>query len=192
MQRKLISTIMLIGVISISLFFVGCKFDNKNINKSEKKIYGKSKIQDIKDLLKTYPLDYNSDEAIKDGLFVISDNSIVGGEENWNDFISKVGDKKNDSIIVATISDKGDMRLMYLSYLDNKFFSYFDMTRFKDSGIDYYSSDEYKFLKVYDVLGESNIVLVNDESITYEEIENDLANGLVTSCNLITFKNDND
>lgn len=192
MQMKLISTIMLIGAISISLFFVGCKFDNNNINKSEKTIYGKSKIKDIKDLLKTNPLDYDMDEAIQDGLFVISDNSIVGGEDNWNDFISKVGDKKNDSIIVATISNKGDMRLMYLSYLDNKFFSYFDMTRFEDSSIDYYSSNEYKFLKVYDVLGESNIVLVNDESITYEEIENDLANGLVTSCHLFTFKNNKD
>lgn len=192
MQMKLISTIMLIGAISISLFFVGCKFDNNNINKSEKTIYGKSKIKDIKDLLKTNPLDYDMDEAIQDGLFVISDNSIVGGEDNWNDFISKVGNKKNDSIIVATISNKGDMRLMYLSYLDNKFFSYFDMTRFEDSSIDYYSSNEYKFLKVYDVLGESNIVLVNDESITYEEIENDLANGLVKSCHLFTFKNNKD
>lgn len=160
--------------------FVGCSktidlnvgnFKNKV---SELKVYGKEESNEIIEVLKNYGnnKDLLINSAIKKNMMVIKNEEIVGNRNLWDEFNNNIKNKQEDSIIIVQYTEQEDAVLTYLSYSNSKFFMIKDESRDKYRDVrdkDYYEYD-FKYMKLFEDNNKIYAYLLDDNSITLDEL----------------------
>lgn len=182
MGKKSIRVRVLMFIVFLSFLAVFWMFEikdtaNKRIGFQKRveqiEVYGKDDIQNIKTILNSYPENYSSNKAIGKGDYVIVLGQVKDGQNVWDNFCKNIKDKKNSCIVIVQYTNEGDPILGYLSYIYGNFFYMEDNTRDRFRGGDY-SSDEYKYLKTFKEKEGTSAVLINDNTVTYEQYKNSM------------------
>lgn len=118
--------------------------------------------------LSEIPDDYTLDDAKADGCVVFEDLKILSGEENWKEFLrlAKGGQSAKIRFVKLFSIDDSNLSIIDLSY-DGTIYTLQE----KDE-----ETKQYKFLKHYtsDDNSLDYYILVNDEKVTFDELEKSL------------------
>ena len=129
----------------------------------------------IKEYLSTFPDD--SDRMTLTDAYVNVHGTIVSGQDKWDSFYKNVQSGKPAEIVTVQYTTEGDAILNYLNFDGNDFYLVEDDSRdgFAGQG-EHYREHTYRYLKIFDKTYEDRedtqyFMLVNDESLTFEELE---------------------
>ena len=88
----------------------------------------------------------------------------------WYDFFSSVKKGDEAAVMIADRTDEGDTVLTYAAYVNGSFYTASDFSRDAFNAGDAYSESSYKYIKEYIHKGYVSYYLVNDSSLSYEDI----------------------
>jgi hypothetical protein len=173
MKRKSMIRVF-ISMLAISCFLCACNNTRNKPDEIVESIYGVEEKEEILKILNAYPASVNPNEAIADGLFVITfegvnaDSKIV-----WDTFYEEVQQGKDTSIIIVEYTIEGDTLLTYISFKGGSFYSILDVSRDKFSAGEAYYDGSYQFLKIYDYDAGSGVLvlLTNFDYASYEDFD---------------------
>lgn len=144
--------------------------------------------------------DYTLEDAKADGMVVFEDNEITSGQEIWDDFVENSKKGKETSVMLAYYYTLGDASQYSESYYEKAKEEYplLFVHELSYNGSTYhleYNEDgqnyqfDYKYLKKYeeqpnyisaDYTEFTRYILVNDDSITAEQIDKSLISSQTT------------
>ncbi|HAB60713.1 MAG TPA: hypothetical protein DCE48_08435 [Lachnospiraceae bacterium] len=131
---------------------------------------------DIQNILDSYPDTLDELNKNKD-VFIVVHGNVKKGKELWESFYQKVQDKEPAELTMAQLTIEGDPILYYLTYDGEKIYVVEDVSRdaFKGDYADYVEYT-YSYIKEFEDSTEDSkgkyIILLNDDSLTLENIRN--------------------
>ena len=120
------------------------------------------------------PDGYGTEDAVADDCVVFEDTQLISGQDIWKDFLKSTEKELPGQVRVARyLSESDSLSLTDLSYQDGSFH-----VNTNDG-----SSRSYQYLNHYELQADDGTpiecwVLVNQEDLTYREIEQSLASSL--------------
>lgn len=162
-MKKIISFILLFLVFTL----VGCSYNSKV--KSEI-LLPEDKFKVIKDELKDIPEVYNLDEGVEEGHFVVIHGKLNSDINILNKFIEESSNGKSSEIIIVEYTIEGDPIITKIKYDGESYYGVVDNTR-DDFGKKYYFNFEFLYLKSFEKDNTVRYYFVNDDTLTYDEIE---------------------
>ena len=131
--------------------------------------------------LSVYPAKFPPEDAVKAGLFVVT-NGIVKSDPNMLDSFIATAKAGNPAALTSVqYTHEGDPLFIKLIYDGLVYYGVEDDSRdaFRGDGQEY-TKFQYKYLKVFEHDGYKNGFLLNDETITYEQIQHSLTSSQST------------
>lgn len=160
---------MIIIVIFLPAIFIIVGFINKKSGKIEFYLdkYGNYTGFNMKNKYK------NADEAIADGCYVLDENHMFVGNENWDKFLSSSSEGKESKLRMVILSSKNDCKYIDFFYRKKLYYAFkSDSTILAAKG--YKSLLSLKKEEVINNKVAYAIVLSDDDSITFHNISDDL------------------
>lgn len=124
--------------------------------------------------LSALPEDYTAEQAEEDGAYVVIHGQVRAGQDSWENFLEQAEGRENGHIIIAQCTVEGDTILLWLGITEEGYYYCLDSSRDQfSSGEDRrtYREGSYAFLKQYEENGMRMVMLVQDDTLTYEEIQ---------------------
>lgn len=157
-------TFILVGLLIIALG--GCSYNSRV---QSKVIINDDKFEIIKNKLKTVSEAYNLEDGIKEGHFIVIHGKLNSDINIMNKFVDESGKGNSSEITIVQYTVEGDPIITQLAYDGESYYGVIDSTRDKFGSNEYYNF-EYLYLKNFNEGEEEIYYLVNDDSLTYDEI----------------------
>lgn len=127
----------------------------------------------IKSELQAIPDEYNPEDAIKDGAFVVVHGQVKSSQDIINKFISDSQNGKQSSITVVQYTIEGDPIITKVIYNGDKYYGIEDTYR-DGFGDKRYNEFQFKYLKVFDEDNSKSYYLFDDNEVTQQNLFNSL------------------
>lgn len=149
----------------LMILLVGC--NNEPVSTG-----GPNEFDKMKSELQLIPQEYNTNNAVKDGYFVISDEEVKSKIEIIDNFVSNSQNQKSTFITIIQYSTKYSTNrtpvITKILYNGIKYYAISDGTRVTNSNTDYHEF-EFKYLKVFEEDNHKKYILLNDKKINYDQ-----------------------
>ena len=133
---------------------------------------GPNEFNKMKSELQLIPKEYNTDNAVKDGYFVISDGQVKSKIEVIDNFVSASQNQKSTFITIVQYSTKYSTNrtptITKILYNGSNYYGISDDSRVTNGNTDYHEF-EFKYLKVFEEYNNKIYVLLNDKKINYDQ-----------------------
>lgn len=182
-MKKIFSFII---VFALMLPLGGCSYNSRA---QSKVIMNDDKFEIIKNELKAISETYNLEDGIKEGDFIVIHGKLNSDIKILNKFVEESSKGNPSEITIVQYTVEGDPIITQLVYDGESYYGVIDSTRDKFGSNEYYTF-EYLYLKNFNEGDEEIYYLLNDDSLTYDEINYYLSKeNNYDVMNLFTLKN---
>lgn len=130
---------------------------------------GSVDFDEIKSQLQAIPDEYNPEDAIKDGTFVVVHGEVKSSQDIIDKFISDSQNGKQSSITVVQYTIEGDPIITKVVYDGDKYYGIEDTHRDR-YGDKSYNEFQFKYLKVFDQDNIKSYYLFDDNEVTQQDL----------------------
>lgn len=160
-RRNIVKKVYILMCVILMVLLIG--YNNKTVSTE-----GTNELDKIKPELQLIPQKYNTDNAVKDGYFVILNQEVKSKIEIIDKFVSDSQNQKPTSITIVQYTLEGEQIISKVVYDGIKYYAIEDDTRVTDSNTEYRES-EFEYIKVFEENNHKTYVLVNDKEINYSQ-----------------------
>lgn len=134
------------------------------------KLDGGDILASLKSELSSIPTDYSTDDAVKDGCFVVLHGILMSLQSIADDFVAASQVNQEATLMIVQYTIEGDPIITNLFFDGGVFHGVVDYTRDFFKGSADYTQFTYDYLHVFNADDRQHVCLSNDPDMTWERI----------------------